>query len=157
MPPFALRRRDILVVGGAATLFSATGCAILRGGAVHPLYAKSDAALKDGVLRVPLADLAALKPGEVLEVHPGKPYGHVLIAPDGKGGWLAAKARCPHKGCIVDFDPKVSEWQCPCHDSRFDTSGKFLDGPDGVGPLATLAPQVDADALALDLAPALEK
>lgn len=41
----------------------------------------------------------------------------------------AFNAICPHAGCFVNFDRKRDVYQCPCHDSSFDLSGKCQGGP----------------------------
>ncbi len=53
--------------------------------------------------------------------------GFVLVK--GKGGWLALSRRCPHLGCLVGFDPGREEFVCPCHQSRFNLTGRYLSGP----------------------------
>ncbi len=146
--PYTVRRRDLLIIGGAAPLFFSTGCALLRGGAKHPIYQKSEAALSNGGLRIPVTDLPAR--GAVLQVKTGKPYPEILITSDGQGGFLVATADCTHKGCTVDWDPAVSEWICPCHDSRFGPDGKVLGGP-AEQPLSVPPSKLEGDALAIDL------
>ena len=37
--------------------------------------------------------------------------------------------RCPHLGCALKYNRAEHSWDCPCHGSRFDESGKLLDGP----------------------------
>lgn len=37
--------------------------------------------------------------------------------------------RCPHMGCALKWNPRERSWDCPCHGSRFDDSGKLLDTP----------------------------
>lgn len=37
--------------------------------------------------------------------------------------------RCPHLGCALKWNADEHSWDCPCHGSRFDESGKLLDGP----------------------------
>lgn len=37
--------------------------------------------------------------------------------------------RCPHLGCALKWNPQEHSWDCPCHGSRFDESGKLLDNP----------------------------
>ena len=37
--------------------------------------------------------------------------------------------RCPHLGCQVEWDPDELSWDCPCHGSRFDYTGKLISGP----------------------------
>ncbi|MGP1914335.1 MAG: ubiquinol-cytochrome c reductase iron-sulfur subunit [Candidatus Hodgkinia cicadicola] len=41
--------------------------------------------------------------------------------------WLVIMATCPHLGCV----PEVTNvgWFCSCHGSKFDISGRIIDGP----------------------------
>ncbi|MGP1926919.1 MAG: ubiquinol-cytochrome c reductase iron-sulfur subunit [Candidatus Hodgkinia cicadicola] len=41
--------------------------------------------------------------------------------------WLVVMASCPHLGCV----PEVTDvgWLCSCHGSKFDVSGRIIDGP----------------------------
>lgn len=50
---------------------------------------------------------------------------------------VAFNAKCPHLGCIVDFDSKSNNFVCPCHESAFATDGAKLYGPSlrGMDPL----------------------
>jgi nitrite reductase/ring-hydroxylating ferredoxin subunit len=44
-------------------------------------------------------------------------------------GLLAFKGVCPHLGCRFRWDEKQGVYECPCHGSRFDASGRYLSGP----------------------------
>ena len=44
---------------------------------------------------------------------------------------------CTHLGCHYLWDPKTNQFECPCHASVFDVSGKVLSGP-APRPLDTL-------------------
>ena len=39
------------------------------------------------------------------------------------------KKCCGHLGCKMEFNETTSEWECPCHGSRFEKDGKLIDGP----------------------------
>lgn len=45
--------------------------------------------------------------------------------------WLVMIGICTHLGCLPEEKKSgdVSGWFCACHGSRFDTSGRVLDGP----------------------------
>lgn len=38
-------------------------------------------------------------------------------------------AVCSHRQCVVDWDAAAQQFVCPCHDSRFDTTGAVAQGP----------------------------
>lgn len=48
---------------------------------------------------------------------------------DASGQLHECSAICPHLGCIVEWNPLESTWDCPCHGSRFDKLGALLCGP----------------------------
>ncbi len=47
--------------------------------------------------------------------------------------WLVVQGVCPHLGCIpkevTTPEGTITGWICPCHGSRFDESGRVLNGP----------------------------
>jgi glycine/D-amino acid oxidase-like deaminating enzyme/nitrite reductase/ring-hydroxylating ferredoxin subunit len=53
----------------------------------------------------------------------------VAIYRDTKGALLERSAICPHLGCIVAWNSTEKTWDCPCHGSRFDKTGKVVNGP----------------------------
>jgi len=144
----SVTRRELLIVGGAVALGVGPGCAILRGGAKHPIL--STAKLDGMTMRVPLGDLKGLASGAVLEVKPGKPYPDLLITPNDGGGFRVINGRCTHRGCIVDLATDARAWECPCHGSRFDLDGRVTSGP-ADKPLAMPPTRIDGDALIIDL------
>jgi cytochrome b6-f complex iron-sulfur subunit len=42
---------------------------------------------------------------------------------------FALSAKCTHEGCTVTYLPGQSVIWCPCHDGRFDLTGRVLSGP----------------------------
>lgn len=42
---------------------------------------------------------------------------------------VPAKKRCPHLGCALKWNKAEHTWDCPCHGSRFEKSGKLIDNP----------------------------
>ncbi|WP_297056671.1 ubiquinol-cytochrome c reductase iron-sulfur subunit [Thermosulfurimonas sp.] len=46
------------------------------------------------------------------------------------GGEIRAfSRRCPHLGCVVNYQPRLGIFLCPCHQSRFSLLGAKLAGP----------------------------
>lgn len=86
------------------------------------------------------ADLAT--EGEVgSEDEIGRGYGALMrrgftkhaVSRDADGTLRRLTAICPHLGCVVEWNPTESTWDCPCHGSRFDTRGEVLNGPASSG------------------------
>ena len=46
-----------------------------------------------------------------------------------KEGPVALSRRCPHLGCLVTYVAEEGHFVCPCHQSRFDLTGRYLSGP----------------------------
>jgi cytochrome b6-f complex iron-sulfur subunit len=51
---------------------------------------------------------------------------------------------CTHLGCLVQWEPGVQEFYCPCHDGRYDQFGEVTAGPPIV-PLEQIAVKVEGD------------
>lgn len=68
--------------------------------------------------------------GNILEFPPGSikvfSAAQIIVFSD-KEGVYAISGRCTHKGCMVKKEG--SNWFCPCHASKFDSSGAVLHGP----------------------------
>lgn len=46
-----------------------------------------------------------------------------------KGLLTPSVPRCPHLGCALKYNKAEHSWDCPCHGSRFDESGKLINNP----------------------------
>ncbi len=53
----------------------------------------------------------------------------VAVYRDANGALHEMSAACPHLGCVVHWNPGEKSWDCPCHGSRFDSSGRVINGP----------------------------
>jgi Rieske Fe-S protein len=79
-----------------------------------------------------------LKPGEVgsaQEIEPGmgavmrRGIHRIAVYRDDAGALHERSAACPHLGCVVQWNAAGRTWDCPCHGSRFNATGKVLNGP----------------------------
>jgi len=53
----------------------------------------------------------------------------VALYRDPKGEIHERSAVCPHLGGIVNWNTLENTWDCPCHGSRFDATGRVIQGP----------------------------
>lgn len=90
---------------------------------------------------------AELAPGEGAVIRSGSKK--LAVYRDEQGALHSHAARCPHLGCVVQWNAVEKTWDCPCHGSRFSAYGSVLHGP-AVSGLAAL----DAQELAQILEPA---
>jgi Rieske Fe-S protein len=143
------RRKLLVVVPATAAGLTFGGCAFLRGGASHPVLEPAQQRLEGTQLHIPLSALAGIGSG-AMEVKPGAPHPDLLISSAGEAGWHVISAHCTHRGCVVDWNASASEWQCPCHGSRFAPDGEVRHGP-AERPLAAPRARVEGDQLVVDL------
>jgi Rieske Fe-S protein len=62
---------------------------------------------------------------------------------------FALSQRCPHLGCRVPFCASSGHFECPCHGSKFDIGGEWIEGPAPRG-LDKFALTVEGDNLVVD-------
>ncbi len=53
----------------------------------------------------------------------------IAVYRDENGTLIERSAVCPHMGCIVQWNDSSKTWDCPCHGSRFDCTGRMINGP----------------------------
>jgi arsenite oxidase small subunit len=125
-----LTRRQVLIGGGTATVAGGTvvvvaGCG---GSSKTPSYPK-----------VTIAKLSNIHPNKPINFeYPLKGQASILVdvgqaAPEGVGpnkSIVAYSVLCQHMGCPVAYEPKLGEFVCPCHQSRYDPArlGSIIQG-----------------------------
>ncbi len=72
-------------------------------------------------------DARALQPGQGAVVRRG--LKKLAVYRDESGELHTLSAICPHLGCIVQWNGSERTWDCPCHGSRFDATGRSIVGP----------------------------
>jgi glycine/D-amino acid oxidase-like deaminating enzyme/nitrite reductase/ring-hydroxylating ferredoxin subunit len=70
---------------------------------------------------------AELRPGQAGIVRRGA--GKVAAYREEDGTVHAISAVCTHLGCQVKWNEAERSWDCPCHGSRFDFTGRVIQGP----------------------------
>jgi nitrite reductase/ring-hydroxylating ferredoxin subunit len=84
-----------------------------------------------------------LKPGEA-GVFAAEGLDRTAAYRDESGQLHECSAICPHFGCQVGWNPAEKTWDCPCHGSRFDSTGKVIQAP-AMGDLKPVETKVDTD------------
>lgn len=83
-----------------------------------------------------------ISPGEVASedaIRPGsgailrKGLRKLAVSRDADGTLRRHVANCTHMKCIVHWNPWEKTWDCPCHGSRFEATGRVLHGPANAG------------------------
>ena len=71
--------------------------------------------------------VSQLPPGSGVVFPLGSKPAILIHTPD--GAWRAFSARCTHLSCTVRYREDAGMLWCPCHDGRFDLTGKNAGGP----------------------------
>ena len=115
----ASTRREMLRTGwkiGGAALVVAAGWTAFE--SLRPLGASSKGAVLD------LGDPANYPSGSATYVIEGR-----LFVANAGGHLFALSQKCPHLGCRVPFCDSSGRFECPCHGSKFDLGGEWIQGP----------------------------
>lgn len=78
-------------------------------------------------LKIPKKTIDTIKKGsgEIVEYNGMK----IGIYKDEEGKTYSIFAKCSHLGCELKWNQDELTWDCPCHGSRFDYTGKLIDNP----------------------------
>ncbi len=113
-------RRSVLKVLFAAGVATISG--LMAWGAARFVSSASGVAMRE-----------VIAPETLNLVQAGAPFhaaaSGVWLQKGNDGAIKALDDRCTHLGCRFKWNPTLGQFECPCHGSRFDTSGKALIGP----------------------------
>ncbi|RMF22511.1 MAG: ubiquinol-cytochrome c reductase iron-sulfur subunit [Cyanobacteria bacterium J083] len=84
--------------------------------------------------------------GQVLNEELAQGKALVIKNPANAEELIAVNPTCPHAGCTVTWESDQQEFLCPCHDSRFSSSGEVLEGP-ATEPLSKYEVKVEGDSI----------
>jgi Rieske Fe-S protein len=130
-----LTRRTLVSIGSA----SALGAGALLLTACTP--GGAGAASGSGGASSVTVSLASIPVGSAVSARLGSTP--VVVSQPTAGNVVAFSAVCTHQGCTVA--PAATEFDCPCHGSRFDAAtGDVIQGP-AQNPLAKLTASVSGD------------
>ena len=54
---------------------------------------------------------------------------YIVVNEEGQIDNYGINAVCTHLGCVVPYNAVDKQFQCPCHGSRYDSTGKVVRGP----------------------------
>ena len=74
--------------------------------------------------------------------------GNIMIFRTGESTYLALSKICTHQGCTVAYVHDDGDVVCPCHSSRFTTTGAVVNGP-ATASLKTYSVQKNGDILTI--------
>ena len=83
--------------------------------------------LKDRLARAEGESVREIKRGKGMVI--GSRLKKIAAFRDRKGELHKFSPVCPHLGCHVRWNPAESTWDCPCHGSRFKSTGEVIAGP----------------------------
>jgi glycine/D-amino acid oxidase-like deaminating enzyme/nitrite reductase/ring-hydroxylating ferredoxin subunit len=78
-----------------------------------------------------VSSISDIPPGEGAVIRAG--VQKIAAFKDSLGRVHMCSAVCPHLNGIVHWNSAEKTWDCPCHGSRFDRTGKVINGPAATG------------------------
>lgn len=85
-------------------------------------------AASDGGCSCPRRPRRRTSPADMAVSSPGRAKNTASTATR-TGTLFAVDIRCPHRGCELTWNDDEKSWDCPCHGSRFDYTGRRLSEP----------------------------
>ena len=136
-PELDLSRRTMILAGGstaaAVALAACSSTPATTPGTItepaSPATPDPSGSATDSGASAPATEVAKLADipvgGGIAATLDGQP---ILLAQPTAGMVVGFSAKCTHKGCKVE--PAATEFDCPCHQSRYDfATGEVLGGP----------------------------
>ena len=116
------RRRllDVLLSGGLVAFLAAVFYPVLR-------YLTPPSAHEEAASSVNAAKVGEVKPNSGKVFRFGSKPGILVRLPSGE--WRAFSAVCTHLQCTVQYRDDLELIWCPCHNGRFDLTGRNVSGP----------------------------
>jgi len=78
---------------------------------------------------VKLGSPSSFPPDSAKYVSEGHLYVTNAKGNNAQGQLFALSQKCPHLGCKVPFCESSGRFECPCHGSKFDLAGEWIQGP----------------------------
>jgi cytochrome b6-f complex iron-sulfur subunit len=112
------RRQFFMTLGLSSLGIAAAGTAVFAYQYLEPnvLYEPSPVVNEGKPDRYPLGSVT-------LDVNSG------IFIIHSQEGYFSLSAVCTHLGCLTMWEPELNMIACPCHGSKFEQTGKKIEGP----------------------------
>jgi Rieske Fe-S protein len=128
--PLSPHRRRFLrqVIAGSASLIAAITLLPALGTLLAPVFQRRQGRRVKLLLNSP-NDIHSrtFVPARYEGQSPASPG--IFLRREDDGQITALSARCTHAGCAVEWREAQKQFLCPCHQGRFDDSGRNISGP----------------------------
>lgn len=142
-----MNRREFIEKSCMSGLAVVVGSSVLGSLGIPTVKASSRAGALAGVREIPimLIDTPELEQvGGAYRLEIVDLDKDILVVRTDAEKYVAVDIKCTHKGCQVSYKQDMAKppaFECPCHGSKFDMSGKPLNGP-ATKPLGTYETKV---------------
>jgi cytochrome b6-f complex iron-sulfur subunit len=130
-----MNRREFIEKSCLSGLAIVVGSTVLGSMGISTLKASSRKSVLTGIREIPLMledtpELQQVGGAYRLEIEDLDK--DILIVRHDTDSFVAVDIKCTHKGCQVAYKQEMEKpafFECPCHGSKFDLTGKALSGP----------------------------